>query len=116
MIANPMPSPKPVFRIEGIQCTSLEATAREFTRVLQLSLKWNGNFDALNDFLRGGFGTPEEFVLIWDNSKAAAEHLGYSATVAWHEQILLACHPSNRSELERRLLQAKTREGQILFD
>jgi len=44
----------------------MAVAAAEFTRVLKLTMPWNGTLDASNDFLRCGFGIPNEgFVLIW---------------------------------------------------
>lgn len=56
--------------------------AREFSRHLD-GYVWHGNLDALNDILRGGFGTPEQgFVLRWLRSDLSREGLGWNATIA----------------------------------
>ena len=37
---------------------------------------WNGNLDAFNDILRGGFGTPEPgFILVWRNHEKSRRDL-----------------------------------------
>lgn len=78
---------------------------------------WGRNFDAFNDVLRGGFGTPERgFVLLWTNSERSREALGYEATVRWLEQKLPRCHPTNVPQVEADLEAARRREGQTLFD
>jgi len=42
--------------------------------------------------------------------------LGYDATIRRLEQLLLTCHPSNRSSVEVRIRSAQQGEGPTLFD
>ena len=49
----------PVLVIEGTAFDDFEGFQREFSRLLT-DYAWNGNLDAFNDILRGGFGTPED--------------------------------------------------------
>ena len=102
--------------VDGAACTSLEATAAEFTRALALDLAWHGNLDALNDFLNGGFGTPDEgFVLVWRGSAAARRGLGYEATALWFEERSHDAHSTNREGFRLRATQAREETGETLF-
>lgn len=63
--------------VDGRKCTSPANTAAEFTSSLGLSRPWQGNLDALDDMLYGGFGTPEGgFLLVWNHSKRSEAALG----------------------------------------
>jgi RNAse (barnase) inhibitor barstar len=106
----------PVLVIDGANFSDFDGFAREFSRLL-CHYTWRGNLDAFNDLLRGGFGTPEGgWVLKWLNSELSRAALGYEATTQWLEQLLLTCHPSNRSAIEARIDSARRREGPTLFD
>lgn len=106
----------PVLTIDGSQFDDLEGFAREFSKLL-CHYTWRGNLDAFNDILRGGFGTPEGgFVLRWLSSARSRQVLGWEATVAWYEQVLPRCHPSNRQRMQGELALAQRREGPTLFD
>jgi RNAse (barnase) inhibitor barstar len=108
---------KRIYVIDGSVFRTLEESAAEFTRVLGLTSPWNGNLDAFNDFLRGGFGTPDEgFVLIWRNSGLSKDRLGYVETSRWLEEDLKTCHPANVPSLHARLTGARRHEGGTLFD
>lgn len=55
--------------IDASQFSDLAGFAQHFSEVaLRGQHRWNGNLDAFNDILRGGFGTPEGgFTLVWRN-------------------------------------------------
>ena len=55
-------------------------------------------------------------MLRWLNSESSRSALGYEATIQRLEQLLLTCHPSNRLNIERRILRARRSEGPTLFD
>ena len=106
----------PVLIIDGNTFDDLEGFAREFSKLLG-EHRWQGNLDAFNDILRGGFGTPQDgFVLRWVNSRRSREVLGWDATVSWYEETFIRCRPSNRPEFEHRLQLARQRSGTTLFD
>jgi len=106
----------PVLVIDGAAFSDFDGFAREFSKLL-CHYTWRGNLDAFNDILRGGFGTPEaSWVLRWLNAESSRTALGYGATIKWLEDVLLTCHPSNRSHFEDRLLAARRGEGPTLFD
>lgn len=66
----------PVLTIDGSRFVDYEGFQREFSELLD-DHRWHGNLDALNDILRGGFGTPDgNFVLRWINSDRSRETLG----------------------------------------
>lgn len=68
---------KPVYEINGAEFSTLEEFARHFSDVVLAGYQWNGNLDAFNDLLRGGFGTPDGgFVLRWRCSTVSRERLG----------------------------------------
>jgi len=108
---------KRVYVVDGSRFSTLAECAVEFTRVLGLTMPWNGNLDAFNDFLRGGFGTPDEgFVLIWRHSKHSRQQLGYAETLCWLEERVHHCHPSNVAHFQDRIAAARRQEGETLFD
>jgi hypothetical protein len=105
------------FVIDGISFATLAEAAVEFTRALGFTMPWHGNLDTFNDFLRGGFGTPDDgFVLIWRNSEISRERLGYDETLRWLEERVHGCYPSNVAHFQNRILAARRKEGETLFD
>ena len=107
---------KRVYEIDGKAFDNLEGFCVEFSRNL-LDAPWGGNLDALNDILRGGFGTPDGgFVLRWLHSDRSRSVLGYPETVRWLEERVHHCHPSNVDYFRDRLESARRGEGPTLFD
>ena len=52
---------KPEVLVDANQFSDLPGFARHFSEVaLGGRHRWNGNLNAFNDILRGGFGTPED--------------------------------------------------------
>jgi barstar (barnase inhibitor) len=103
--------------IDGARFGTLAEASAEFTRALAFTTPWQGNLDAFNDFLHGGFGTPDEgFILIWQHSTLSRDRLGYGETVRWFEAQRRTCHPSNRARAEQDLLAARGQQGPTLFD
>lgn len=114
---RPGPGGRPSFAVDGRRCTSLAAAAAEFTSALGFSTPWQGNLDALNDFLNGGFGTPDDgFVLVWRNSELARKGLGQAETLRWLEERLRDCHPSNAAHFRRQMEEVRQGRGEMLFD
>jgi RNAse (barnase) inhibitor barstar len=108
---------KTIYEIDGLDFGTLREFYEVIGRVLIPGADWGHNLDALNDILRGGFGTPEDgFVLRWKNSSLSRERLGYPETVQQLELRLRHCHPSNRDFVERDLEQARNRHGPTVFD
>ena len=103
--------------MDGSQFSTLSECADEFTRVLGLTMPWGGHLDAFNDFLNGGFGTPDEgFVLVWLSSGLSRQRLGYSETLRWLEERVHHCPPSNVAHFQQRIIAAQRQEGETLFD
>jgi len=68
---------KPVFVIDGQRFDNLEGFWDEVSRELVPGAKWGRNLDALNDILRGGFGTPVGgFTLKWLHADRSKMELG----------------------------------------
>jgi RNAse (barnase) inhibitor barstar len=106
----------PILVVDGANFSDFDGFAREFSKLL-CHHSWHGNLDAFNDILGGGFGTPETgWVLQWRNSDLSRAALGYEATLRRLEQILITCHPSNRSNVKDRIRRAQKCEGPTLFD
>ncbi|MBS1910865.1 MAG: hypothetical protein JST22_02650 [Bacteroidetes bacterium] len=101
--------------VDGRRFETPAQRAAEFTGVLRLTMPWNGNLDAFNDFLHGGFGTPEEaFVPVWCNADRSRELLGCETTLRWLEERLLACHPLNVPRFQESIAAAQPAAGEIL--
>ncbi len=108
---------KHVYIIDGKRFGSLTEFAGQVSSVFGDPDLWQGNLDAFNDILRGGFGTPEDgFILRWTHSEQSRQVLGHESTVAWLEERLKACHPSNVPGLRARLVEARRGAGPTLFD
>lgn len=108
---------KKQYIVDGDRFVTLEDAAAEFTRVLGLTMPWHGNLDSFNDFLRGGFGTPDSgFVLIWRHSAISRERLGYGETIKWLEERVRNCHPTGIRLMQQRLAEARQGKGPTLFD
>ena len=108
---------KTSYVIEGINVRSLEDFWEDLSRVLIPGVTWGRNLDALNDILRGGFGTPDEgFILIWKNSKNSKEHLGYSETIRQLSLRLKTCHTSQYQNVTELLEATKNQRGPTVFD
>jgi hypothetical protein len=106
----------PVLVIDGAAFGDFEGFQREFSLLLE-DYAWQGNLDAFNDILRGGFGTPESgFMLRWLNSDLSVRALGYEATRRHLEGLLQTCHPSNVDHVRQRIDTARRGEGPTLFD
>ncbi len=108
---------KKTYVIAGENFSTLEKFYDEISRVLIPDAEWGHNLDALNDILRGGFGTPPEgFILVWKNSALSRQRLGYPETVRQLELRLARCDPSNRPSVQAELEQAKQDKGPTVFD
>jgi RNAse (barnase) inhibitor barstar len=106
----------PVLVVDGAKFSDLDGFAREFSGLLS-GYTWRGNLDALDDVLRGGYGTPADgWVLRWVNSEASRAALGHPETARRLERLLPGVDPSNRATFEARLDQARRGEGPTLFD
>jgi hypothetical protein len=107
-----------VYELDGTQFDGLAGLARHFSPVvLGDGHVWNGNLDALNDILRGGFGTPEEgFVIRMRHSSAARSALGHAETARWFAERSKTCHSSNRPQMLKRMDEARAGIGETLFD
>jgi GNAT superfamily N-acetyltransferase len=109
-------SPEPPVRIiDGAAFDDFDGFVREFNRLL-CHHTWNGNLDAFNDILRGGFGTPETtWTLRWADAERSRRVLGHPAMARWLQRNLQSCHPTNRAGVEARLRAAQRGEGETLF-
>ncbi|MBE1878461.1 barstar family protein [Myceligenerans pegani] len=106
----------PVLVIDGTRFTDLDGFAREFSRLLS-GYTWRGNLDALDDVLRGGYGTPAGgWVLRWVASETSRVALGHPETARRLERLLPRVDPSNRATFEARLEEARRGAGPTLFD
>jgi RNAse (barnase) inhibitor barstar len=109
--------PKPTIEIDGARFDSLEGFWSEISTRIIPGAKWGRNFDAFNDILRGGFGTPVGgFTLRWVNFQRSKELLGYSETIRWFEQKLERCHPQNVDFVKEELERARRGEGPTVAD
>ena len=107
-----------VYTIEGDAIESMDDFWREIGRAINGPGGYFGrNFDALNDCLRGGFGTPDEpFEIRWANSARSKEALSWEETVRYLERRLKGAHPSNHERIRREIASARDGTGPTLFD
>lgn len=105
------------YKIDGEVFGDFQGFVTHFNAAVFKEDCWHGNLDAFNDILNGGFGTPAEgFVLSWHNSEKSRKDLGYGATVQWLEDVIKKCHPSNVSDMQKRLADARKNQGVTLFE
>lgn len=103
--------------IDGTRFSTLEGFYDEVSRVLIPGCSWGRNFDAFNDILCGGFGTPAEgFVFRWENSQVSRQQLGYPETVLQLRLRLKRCHPTNREIVTANLKDAENNIGPTVFN
>lgn len=109
-----------VFIIDGDRFSNFKGFCKEFSdKVLSGKYQWNGNLDAFNDILWGGFGdidSEEEYTIIWRNSAKSRKDLGYSETIKKLYEKLENCHPSNEETVIKEVRNAKMNQGHTLFD
>jgi hypothetical protein len=106
-----------ICELDGGAFANWEEFTAHFSRRVLGGHVWAGNLDALNDILRGGFGTPEGgFTIRFLNSATAKQVLGHEAMARWLEDHLQTAHPTNREQLMARLAEALRGSGPTLFD
>jgi hypothetical protein len=104
----------PVLVIDGARFCDFDGFIREFSR-LPGNHTWHGNLDAFNGLApRGLRDSRERMGLRWLNSELSRSALGYGETIQRLEQLLLTCHPSNRSGIEVRDSPRATQPGSAL--
>lgn len=108
-----------VYEIDGSQVNNLE----DFYRLLGEAVNgpdgyFGTNLNALNDCLRGGFGTPESggFEFVLRHCRHAAAALGYDETVRQLERQLAQCSPRAQDYLTSELNRARQQEGPVVLD
>jgi RNAse (barnase) inhibitor barstar len=104
-----------IIEIDGTQFATLEEFFSHFGE-RALTAPWGKNLDAFNDVLRGGFGTPNSFVLRWKNHAVSRQRLGHEETARQLELKLVRCHPANRAAVAQDLEVAKLHQGPTVFD
>jgi len=108
---------KPVIEIDGLAFNTLDGFYDVFGDVVLNRTQYGRNLDALNDVLRGGFGTPDGgFILRWKNAAVSGKTLGLIETIRFLERKLTTCHPSNVEYVRDDLMHARNGEGETLFD
>ena len=108
---------KKIYVLDGQRFSTLDEFFDEIERVLAPNSDWRRNLDALEDLLRGGFGTPVGgFVLRWKNAALSRERLGFPETVRQLRIRLERCHPDGQSQVEQQLKAAKKFQGATTFD
>ena len=108
---------KPIIEIDGARFNTLGSFWDEISARLILGARWGRNFDAFNDILRGGFGTPTGgFRLRWVNFQRSREALGYTETIHWLETKIQHCHLDNVELVKQEIEAARHGEGPTLAD
>ena len=75
---------------------------------------WNGNLDALSDYL--SWPAEKEYELEITASAQCARALGHGLIEAWLREHLATCHPDTVPHFQARLAVARRAEGETLFD
>lgn len=107
---------KKVYSIDGDKINSLEEFYEAVGEHIIPSADWGHNLDALNDVLRGGYGTPDDgFILEWKNFQKSKVSLGYPETLRWLEETFKHIHPDNVEVFKKRIDLAITQQGEALW-
>ena len=109
--------PKPIIEIDGVRFNTLDSFWDEISARLIPGARWGRNFDAFNDILRGGFGSPTGgFRFRWVNFQQSREALGYTETIHWLENKIQRCHPGSVALVKQELEAARHGEGPTVAD
>lgn len=77
----------PTYVIDGDKASTWPELVKSINSFIPQS-EWQGNsLDALDDILYGGYGTPDSFVIVWDDSETSREALGYEATKSYYARL-----------------------------
>ncbi|MDQ0193257.1 barstar family protein [Paenibacillus wynnii] len=110
---------KKTFTINGDNFSDFQGFTKEFSSIV-LSNKhiWNGNLDAFNDILRGGFGfeDDDDIEIVWKNSINSIKDLGYIETIKKLNEKYEHCHPTNKVSVLQELHKARNNQGPTVFD
>jgi|CXWL01.1.fsa_nt_gi hypothetical protein len=74
---------------------------------------WNGNLDALNDYLSW---PKEPYLLEMENSEAMPIVLGYLSTADWYREIFKTCQVGHREDVARYIAQSEAGRGETLWN
>ncbi len=74
---------------------------------------WNGNLDALNDYLRW---PQNKYKFVFKSAERIRNALSYPETIRWLTNNLAICHPENRTSVHAKIAMAEKNQGQTLFD
>ncbi|MFE5430821.1 barstar family protein [Peribacillus simplex] len=109
-----------VFIIDGDKFSNFKGFCKEFSDiVLSGKYNWQGNLDAFDDILFGGFGDieyEERYTIIWRNSAKSKEDFGYSETIVKLNENLNNCQQSNEEKVIQEIKDAKINKGPTIFD
>jgi len=76
---------------------------------------WNGTLDALSYLLGEAFARAPG-TLTWAHADTARDALGHARMADWLETRVAFVHPTNRPDIEARLVEARHRHGPTLFE
>jgi hypothetical protein len=94
---------KAEYLINGLQFQNFEEFIAHFNHVFFNGRPvWNGNLNAFNDILRGGFGQPEEgYTIKWIHSEEAQKNLHADSKGLYEELIkIIKIHGEGGEEEE----------------
>jgi RNAse (barnase) inhibitor barstar len=108
---------KAIIEIDGARFNTLDDFWDEISTRVIPGAYWGRNFDAFNDILRGGFGTPAGgFKLRWVNFQRSREALGFAETIRWLEYKVGRCHPDNVEFVKKDIEAARRKEGSTVAE
>ena len=108
------------FTLDGDRFDDLESFYDEVQRQLCPDFEGFGrNLGALNDVLRGGFGTFDveaPIEIVWSNSARSRRLLGHVALARYLQAVREVAHASNQVRLDERIADAERDREQTLFE
>ncbi len=107
--------------IDGNAFKTYNEFTKYFSKIVLKNHQWNGNLNAFNDILYGGFGTPENgFKIRWINANVSRLNLGRQETINWYEEALKNSHQDYKKELRNKINLLNTKKNKTgestLFD
>jgi hypothetical protein len=103
--------------IDGIKFKSFTGFIQYMNTIAFDKSEWNGNLDAFNDYLTGGFGNAIEGKSIRIiNEQLAKEALGNVETEKWLRDRMNKCHPSNIVNFLKELENITNNKAELLWD
>jgi hypothetical protein len=104
------------YEIDGSNFSDYSGFVSEVNNKIFGDQTWGGLFEQLDDILRGGFGTPDNFAIRWRRADKSRKDLGYDAMYKFLQDTKSRVHKTGIPRWEQRAELAREQKGLTLFD